>query len=180
MDEQQASRNPLFGGRVAHGYFLVSAAAGLFVDPAPAPVLANYGLERLRFTKPVFLGDAITVALTVEEIEAVMGGPAKPPIRVFVGLETKATTSERADMARLELETLGAFERKHIVFMSPTGTGYLNYVTAESLEEARRLGLVVSVWTPDSPEDLKKLIEMKVDAITTNRPDVIKKLLAVQ
>jgi glycerophosphoryl diester phosphodiesterase len=51
-------------------------------------------------------------------------------------------------------------------------------VTAESLEEARRLGLVVSVWTPDSPDDLKRMIEMKVDAITTNRPDVLKKLLA--
>jgi glycerophosphoryl diester phosphodiesterase len=51
-------------------------------------------------------------------------------------------------------------------------------VSAESLEEARRLGLVVSVWTPDSPEDLKRMIDMKVDAITTNRPDVLKKLLA--
>ena len=76
----------------------------------------------------------MNMALTVEEIEAVMGGPAKPPIRVFVGLETRATTSERADLAMRELEALGAFERKHIVFMSPTGTGYLNYVTAESLE----------------------------------------------
>jgi uncharacterized membrane protein len=76
----------------------------------------------------------VNMALTVEEIEAVVGGPAKPPIRVFVGLETRATTSERADLAMRELEALGAFERKHIVFMSPTGTGYLNYVTAESLE----------------------------------------------
>ena len=76
----------------------------------------------------------VNMALTVEEIEAVMGGPAKPPIRVFVGLESRATTSERADLAMRELEALGGFERKHIVFMSPTGTGYLNYVTAESLE----------------------------------------------
>ena len=76
----------------------------------------------------------VNMALTTEEIEAVMGGTAMPPIRVFVGLETKATTSERADLAMRELEALGAFERSHIVFMSPTGTGYLNYVTAESLE----------------------------------------------
>jgi glycerophosphoryl diester phosphodiesterase len=51
-------------------------------------------------------------------------------------------------------------------------------LTPEALAEARQLGLLVSVWTPDNPDDLKKLIEMKVDAITTNRPDVVKKLLA--
>ncbi|MGH8277611.1 MAG: aldehyde dehydrogenase family protein, partial [Steroidobacteraceae bacterium] len=53
MDEAQAARNPLFGGRVAHGYLLVSAAAGLFVDPPYGPVLANYGIDGLRFVKPV-------------------------------------------------------------------------------------------------------------------------------
>ena len=53
MDETLAQRNPFFGGRVAHGYFLISAAAGLFVDPAYGPVLANYGLDALRFIKPV-------------------------------------------------------------------------------------------------------------------------------
>lgn len=67
MDEQQAQRNPLFGGRVAHGYFLVSAAAGLFVEPAYGPVLANYGIDGLRFTKPVKPGDRIKVRLTCKE-----------------------------------------------------------------------------------------------------------------
>jgi len=67
MDEEQARRNPLFGGRVAHGYFLVSAAAGLFVDPPYGPVLANYGLDNLRFTKPVKPGDRIKVRLTCKE-----------------------------------------------------------------------------------------------------------------
>lgn len=67
MDEVQAARNPLFGGRVAHGYFLVSAAAGLFVDPPYGPVLANYGLDSLRFTKPVKPGDRIKVRLTCKE-----------------------------------------------------------------------------------------------------------------
>jgi glycerophosphoryl diester phosphodiesterase len=55
---------------------------------------------------------------------------------------------------------------------------FFKNLTPENLSEARQLGLLVSVWTPDNPEDLKKLIEIKVDAITTNRPDVLKKLLA--
>jgi oxepin-CoA hydrolase/3-oxo-5,6-dehydrosuberyl-CoA semialdehyde dehydrogenase len=67
MDEAQAARNPLFGGRVAHGYFLVSAAAGLFVDPPYGPVLANYGIDGLRFLKPVKPGDRIRVRLTCKE-----------------------------------------------------------------------------------------------------------------
>jgi len=54
---------------------------------------------------------------------------------------------------------------------------YFKNLTPESLAEARNLGLLVFVWTPDSSDDLKKMIEMKVDAITTNRPDVLKKLL---
>jgi len=67
MDEAQARRNELFGGRVAHGYFLVAAAAGLFVDPPYGPVLANYGIDALRFTKPVKPGDRIKVRLTCKE-----------------------------------------------------------------------------------------------------------------
>jgi oxepin-CoA hydrolase/3-oxo-5,6-dehydrosuberyl-CoA semialdehyde dehydrogenase len=65
--KRRTARNPLFGGRVAHGYFLVSAAAGLFVDPAYGPVLANYGIDALRFTKPVKPGDRIKVRLTCKE-----------------------------------------------------------------------------------------------------------------
>jgi len=64
MDATEAARNPLFGGRVAHGYFLIAAAAGLFVDPAYGPVLGNYGLDNLRFVKPVKSGDRIRVRLT--------------------------------------------------------------------------------------------------------------------
>jgi oxepin-CoA hydrolase / 3-oxo-5,6-dehydrosuberyl-CoA semialdehyde dehydrogenase len=64
MSETEAARNPLFGGRVAHGYFLISAAAGLFVDPDYGPVLGNYGLDELRFVKPVKPGDKIKVRLT--------------------------------------------------------------------------------------------------------------------
>jgi len=73
MDEAAARRNPLFGGRVAHGYFLVSAAAGLFVDPPYGPVLANYGLDHLRFLKPVRPGDRIKVRFTCKEKSLRMG-----------------------------------------------------------------------------------------------------------
>jgi oxepin-CoA hydrolase/3-oxo-5,6-dehydrosuberyl-CoA semialdehyde dehydrogenase len=67
MNDEEARSNGIFEGRVAHGYFIVSAAAGLFVDPALGPVLANYGLEKLRFTKPVYPGDTIQVRLTVKQ-----------------------------------------------------------------------------------------------------------------
>ncbi|MBS0393216.1 MAG: phenylacetic acid degradation bifunctional protein PaaZ [Proteobacteria bacterium] len=67
MSETEAARNPLFGGRVAHGYFLIAAAAGLFVDPGYGPVLGNYGLDALRFVKPVRPGDRIRVRLTCKQ-----------------------------------------------------------------------------------------------------------------
>jgi len=66
MDEAAAAANPFFPGRVAHGYLILAFAAGLFVDPAPGPVLANYGLDELRFLKPVSPGDAIRVKLTAQ------------------------------------------------------------------------------------------------------------------
>ena len=62
-----AARESIFEKRVAHGYFVLSAAAGLFVDPAPGPVLANYGLDNLRFVKPVYFGDSIRVRLTCKQ-----------------------------------------------------------------------------------------------------------------
>ena len=66
MDEVAAAASPIFGGRVAHGYLILSFAAGLFVDPDPGPVLANFGLEQLRFIKPVKPGESIKIALTVK------------------------------------------------------------------------------------------------------------------
>lgn len=66
MDQAAAERNPFFPGRVAHGYLLLSFAAGLFVEPNEGPVLANTGLDGLRFMKPVVAGDAIKVRLTVK------------------------------------------------------------------------------------------------------------------
>ena len=67
-DPEAAAANPLFGGIVAHGYLVVSLAAGLFVDPDPGPVLANFGVDSLRFLTPVRAGDAIRVTLTVKQI----------------------------------------------------------------------------------------------------------------
>ncbi|PIV73495.1 MAG: phenylacetic acid degradation bifunctional protein PaaZ [Rhodobacteraceae bacterium CG17_big_fil_post_rev_8_21_14_2_50_65_11] len=67
MDEEAAARNPFFPGRVAHGYLLLSFAAGMFVDPNEGPVLANTGLDGLRFLQPVEAGDRIKVRLTVKK-----------------------------------------------------------------------------------------------------------------
>ena len=67
MDEEATKGHPFFPGRVAHGYLLLSFAAGLFVDPDYGPVLANYGLDSLRFLKPVQPGEAIKVRLTAKE-----------------------------------------------------------------------------------------------------------------
>jgi oxepin-CoA hydrolase/3-oxo-5,6-dehydrosuberyl-CoA semialdehyde dehydrogenase len=65
MDEEAAKASPIFEGRVAHGYLILSFAAGLFVDPDPGPVLANTGLENLRFLAPLYPGDSMRVELTV-------------------------------------------------------------------------------------------------------------------
>src|SRR5688572_31027573 len=67
-DPEAAAANPLFGGIVAHGYLVVSLAAGLFVDPDPGPVLANFGVDHLRFLTPVKVDDEIAVQLTVKQI----------------------------------------------------------------------------------------------------------------
>lgn len=67
MNDEAAKRNPFFPGRVAHGYLLLSFAAGLFVQPDEGPVLANTGLDNLRFMKPVEPGDSIKVHLTVKQ-----------------------------------------------------------------------------------------------------------------
>ncbi len=102
MDEVAAKANPFFPGRVAHGYLLLSFAAGLFVDPDPGPVLANYGLDRLRFFKPVRPGDTIDVRLTVKE-----KSPRKPEYgEVRWDVEISNQNGER--VASYELLTMNA------------------------------------------------------------------------
>ena len=67
MDDEAAKRNPLFDGLVAHGYLVLALAAGLFVWPDEGPVLANYGIDRLRFATPTYPGDEIHVVLTCQQ-----------------------------------------------------------------------------------------------------------------
>jgi uncharacterized membrane protein len=76
----------------------------------------------------------VNMAMSPEEISAVTQRPAIDPIRAFVGLESGPTVDARVDLAIRELEKLGAFERSIICLCSPTGTGYINYVAAETLE----------------------------------------------
>jgi oxepin-CoA hydrolase/3-oxo-5,6-dehydrosuberyl-CoA semialdehyde dehydrogenase len=66
MDENSLE-GTVFTGRVAHGYYILSRAAGLFVDPPKGPVLLNYGIDEARFTKPVYPGMTIQVRFTVKE-----------------------------------------------------------------------------------------------------------------
>ncbi len=101
MDEAAARRNPLFGGRVAHGYFLIAAAAGLFVDPPLGPVLANYGIDALRFTQPVKPGDRIKVRLTCKE-KSLRAGQGYGEVR----WDTQITNQDGATVAQYDVLTL--------------------------------------------------------------------------
>ena len=101
MDEAAARANPFFPGRVAHGYLILAFAAGLFVDPAPGPLLANYGLDNLRFTKPVSPGDAIRVRLTVMQKT-----PARKPEYGEVRWDVEVFNQGDETVARYELLTM--------------------------------------------------------------------------
>ena len=67
MDDEAAKASPIFDGRVAHGYLVLSMAAGLFVWPDPGPVLANYGVDNLRFATPTYPGTEIRVLFTCKQ-----------------------------------------------------------------------------------------------------------------
>ena len=77
--DEIAAKDTQFGQRIAHGYFVLSAAAGLFVSPAPGPVLANYGLDTLRFVNPVAIGDTIQARLTCKRRIDRGNRPDQPP-----------------------------------------------------------------------------------------------------
>ena len=88
--DEIAARESFFGKRVAHGYFVISAAAGMFVDPSPGPVIANYGLENLRFIEPVAPGDTIGVKLTVKQkVKKAPRGDEKPNGVVVWAIEVR-------------------------------------------------------------------------------------------
>jgi len=103
MDDAAAKANPFFPGRVAHGYLLLSFAAGLFVQPDPGPVLANTGLDSLRFMAPVQAGDSIKVRLSVK---------AKTPRNDEYGevrWHVTLTNQDDAAVAEYELLTMNAY-----------------------------------------------------------------------
>jgi oxepin-CoA hydrolase/3-oxo-5,6-dehydrosuberyl-CoA semialdehyde dehydrogenase len=103
MDEDAAKANPFFQGRVAHGYLILSFAAGLFVDPEPGPLLANYGLDNLRFLKPVSPGDAIHVRITVKEKRE-----ARMPEYGEVRWDVEILDQDEQTVARYDLLTMSA------------------------------------------------------------------------
>lgn len=106
MDEEAAARNPFFPGRVAHGYLLLSFAAGLFVEPDEGPVLANTGLDKLNFMKPVEAGDSIKVRLTVKH--KTPRNDEYGEVRWHVTL----TNQDDEPVAEYELLTMNAFEHR--------------------------------------------------------------------
>jgi oxepin-CoA hydrolase/3-oxo-5,6-dehydrosuberyl-CoA semialdehyde dehydrogenase len=100
-----AARESIFEKRVAHGYFVLSAAAGLFVDPAPGPVLANYGLDNLRFVKPVYAGDTIQVRLTCKQKTA-KETPADVIPQGVVAWDVEVTNQDQEPVAIYTILTL--------------------------------------------------------------------------
>ncbi len=103
MDEEAARANPFFEGRVAHGYLILSFAAGLFVQPDPGPVLANYGLENLRFLAPVYPGDELSVTLTCKQII-----PREDADHGEVRWDADVTNQDGVSVARYDVLTLVA------------------------------------------------------------------------
>jgi len=106
MDEAAARANPFFDGRVAHGYLIVSFAAGLFVDPAPGPVLANYGVDDLRFLAPVNPGDVLQVTLVCKQID-----PRDTAEYGEVRWDCTVTDQEASVVAQYDVLTLVAKDR---------------------------------------------------------------------
>ena len=102
MDEEAAKASPIFEGRVAHGYLLLSFAAGLFVDPDSGPVLANTGLENLRFLTPVYPDDELTITLTCKQISARDGDYGE------VCWDADVTNQDGASVAKYDVLTLVA------------------------------------------------------------------------
>ncbi|WP_337868186.1 phenylacetic acid degradation bifunctional protein PaaZ [Meiothermus sp.] len=114
--DEIGARDSIFGKRVAHGYFLISAAAGLFVSPAPGPVLANYGLEHLRFIEPVGIGDTIQARLTVKSKSAKDPKPGERPTGV-VTWAVEIFNQEGKTVALYDILTLVA--RKPAAYTNP-------------------------------------------------------------
>jgi uncharacterized membrane protein len=117
----------------------------------------------------------VATVVRPEAIEAVMGEPAiAEPIRVFIGLESAATEAERVALAVAELERTGAFDRELLMVISPTGTGYVNYVAVETaayLTRGNLASVTMQYSLRPSPLSLDRVAEgrkhyrMLIDAI---------------
>ena len=105
--DEVAAKDTQFGRRIAHGYFVLSAAAGLFVSPAPGPVLANYGLDTLRFVNPVAIGDTIQARLTCKRRIDRGNRPDQPPQGV-VAWDVQVTNQRGELVASYDILTLVA------------------------------------------------------------------------
>ncbi len=105
MDEDAAKANPFFPGRVAHGYLLLSFAAGLFVQPDPGPVLANTGLNGLSFQKPVSPGDTVQVRLTCKR------KTQRTDTYGEVAWNVTLTNQDAEQVAEYELLTMVSYDR---------------------------------------------------------------------
>ncbi len=109
--DEIAARDSFFEKRVAHGYFVISAAAGLFVEPAKGPVIANYGIDHLRFIEPVAIGDTIQVNLTVKRKTK---KTKRPEERYFTGVvvwDVEVLNQQQEIVALYDILTL--VERKN-------------------------------------------------------------------
>ncbi|MEE8426175.1 MAG: phenylacetic acid degradation bifunctional protein PaaZ [Woeseiaceae bacterium] len=103
MDEEAAAKNPFFDGRVAHGYLILSFAAGLFVDPDFGPVLANYGVDDLRFLQPLNFGDTLRVRLTCKQ-KTLRAGTGYGEVR----WDTEVTNQDDEIVAQYDVLTMVA------------------------------------------------------------------------
>jgi oxepin-CoA hydrolase/3-oxo-5,6-dehydrosuberyl-CoA semialdehyde dehydrogenase len=103
MNAEQAAKNPFFEGRVAHGYLIVSFAAGLFVDPDFGPVLANYGVDDLRFLTPVNVNDSLRVRLSCKQ-KTLRGDTGYGEVR----WDTEVTNQDDAVVAQYDVLTMVA------------------------------------------------------------------------
>ena len=118
-------RTELGGAAVEDAYSQPPTSPYASGGPQSSVAWDSLGREGRRF---------VNMTLPAKEITAVTGRAARDPVRVFIGLETAATVDARVSRAMDELEALGAFDRSVLCLASPTGTGYVNYVVAETLE----------------------------------------------
>jgi oxepin-CoA hydrolase/3-oxo-5,6-dehydrosuberyl-CoA semialdehyde dehydrogenase len=153
----------IFEQRTAHGYFIISAAAGLFVYPNKGPVAANYGLEEIRFLRPLYHNDTIHVRLTCKEkVDREQKGQELPSgiIKWFVEVfDTNVTDGKIPETEAEEKEALVCIatiltmvQKKQTTFTEITDEVFENSIS--KLEENQR-----PVWGEMSPQHMVEHLE---------------------